>query len=113
MKKLLSTVLLAITFVIITMQPPAFAADIAHGKQIFGANCAACHMGGRNTIMAPKTLKTDALSKYLKGFDDDALAAVTYQVTNGKGAMPKFAGRLKPNDIEDVAAYVVDQADKW
>ncbi|NEP04833.1 MAG: c-type cytochrome [Okeania sp. SIO2G4] len=113
MKKLLSIVVLAITFFVVAVQPPALAADLAHGKQIFQGNCNACHLGGRNTIMAPKTLKTAALTKYLKGFDKDPVAAVTYQVTNGKGAMPRFAGRLKPNDIADVAAYVVDQAGKW
>jgi cytochrome c6 len=38
-----------------------------------------------------------------------------YQVTNGKNAMPAFGGRLDPEDIENVAAYVVDQAtgNKW
>ncbi len=100
-------------FVVVAVQPPALAADIAHGKQIFQGNCNACHLGGRNTIMAPKTLKKDALAKYLKGFDQDPVAAVTYQVTNGKGAMPAFGKKLKPNDLEDVVAYVVDQADKW
>jgi cytochrome c6 len=100
-------------FVVVAVQPSALAADLAHGKQIFQGNCNACHLGGRNTIMSPKTLKKDALAKYLKGFDEDPVAAVTYQVTNGKGAMPAFGKKLNPNDLEDVVAYVVDQADKW
>jgi cytochrome c6 len=33
------------------------------------------------------------------------------QVTKGKGAMPAFKGRLKPEQIENVAAYVLQQAD--
>ncbi|NES70975.1 MAG: c-type cytochrome [Okeania sp. SIO2D1] len=111
MKKLLSIVVLTIMFVVAAVQPPAFAADIAHGKQIFQGNCNACHLGGRNTIMSMKTLKEDALEKYLKGYKEDHVAAVTYQVTNGKGAMPAFKGRLKSNEIEDVVAYVVDQAE--
>ncbi len=113
MKKLLSIVVLAIAFVVVAVQPPALAADIAHGKQIFNGKCAACHLGGKNTIMPVKTLKTDALTKYLKDFKEDKVAAVTYQVTNGKGAMPAFGKQLKPNDLADVVAYVVDQADKW
>jgi cytochrome c6 len=36
--------------------------------------------------------------------------AIIAQVTNGKNAMPAFKGRLKPAQIEDVAAYVLDQA---
>ncbi|MHC5721849.1 MAG: c-type cytochrome, partial [Nostoc sp.] len=34
------------------------------------------------------------------------------QVTKGKNAMPAFGKRLKPNQIQDVAAYVLSQADK-
>jgi len=37
------------------------AADTANGAKIFSANCAACHMGGRNVVAAAKTLKKDAL----------------------------------------------------
>jgi cytochrome c6 len=33
-------------------------------------------------------------------------------VTNGKGAMPAFQGRLSAQDIADVAAYVLSQAEK-
>jgi cytochrome c6 len=38
--------------------------------------------------------------------------AIIAQVTKGKGAMPAFKGRLKPQQIEDVTAYVLDKADK-
>ena len=37
---------------------------------------------------------------------------IKYQVTNGKNAMPAFGERLGPDDIEDVANYVIDQANK-
>ncbi|GGA31198.1 cytochrome c6 PetJ [Okeania sp. KiyG1] len=113
MKKLLSIVVLAIAFFVVAVQPPALAADLAHGKQIFGANCNACHLGGKNTIMPMKNLKKEALVKYLKDFEAKGVEAIAYQVTNGNGGMPAFKGRLKPKDIEDVAAYVLDQADKW
>ena len=112
MKKLLSIVLLGVALFSLALQPPALAADLDHGKQIFTANCNACHMGGRNVIMAPKNLKNKALSKYLKGYKDDPEAAIITQVTKGKGAMPAFGSRLKPKDIEDVAAYVASQAKK-
>ena len=42
---------------------PAFAADLANGKQIFEGNCAACHAGGQNVIQAEKTLEKDALTE--------------------------------------------------
>ena len=38
--------------------------------------------------------------------------AVITQVTNGNGAMPPFGGRLTPEQIENVAAYVLSQSDK-
>jgi cytochrome c6 len=42
-------------------------------------------------------------------FADAPEAAVAYQVTNGKNAMPAFGGKLSTANIEDVAAYVIDQ----
>jgi cytochrome c6 len=40
------------------------------------------------------------------------LAKVKTQITNGKAAMPAFRGRLSEQQIEDVATYVLSQADK-
>jgi len=113
LKKLLSIVLLGVALFTFALQRPALAGDVAHGAQVFTANCNACHLGGKNVVMGMKTLKSDALSQYLAGYNDDPIAAITNQVTNGKGAMPAFKGRLSTKDIEDVAAYVADQADKW
>lgn len=110
MKKLLSIVLLGVALFTFALQRPALAGDVAAGAKIFSANCNACHLGGKNVVMAPKTLKSDALSKYLDGYDEDPIAAITTQVTNGKGAMPSFK-RLGDKAIADVAAYVAAQAE--
>jgi cytochrome c6 len=32
------------------------------------------------------------------------------QVTNGKGAMPAFGGRLSDDDIANVAAFVIESS---
>lgn len=82
---------------------PALAADAAGGAKIFSANCAACHAGGRNVIMADKTLQKQALEKYSM----NSMEAIVTQVTNGKNAMPSFKGRLSQAQIEDVASYVL------
>ena len=104
---------MAVSVFTFAVQSPAFAAgDIDKGAKVFGANCNACHLGGKNTIMPQKTLKKEALASYLKGFNEDPGAAIAYQVTNGKGAMPAFKGRLNPQQLEDVVAYVLDQAEK-
>jgi cytochrome c6 len=87
---------------------PALAADAASGAKIFSANCAACHAGGRNVIMANKTLQKEALEKY----NMNSMEAIVTQVTIGKNAMPAFKGRLNQAQIEDVASYVLAQADK-
>ncbi len=108
MKKLLSIVLLMFAVLSVALSRPALAADTASGAKIFSANCAACQAGGRNVIMADKTLKKEALEKY----NMNSLEAIVYQVTNGKNAMPAFKGRLNNQQIEDVANYVLEQAEK-
>ena len=108
MKKIISLLLLGITIFTFAFSSPALAADTVNGAKIFSANCAACHAGGRNLVQAQKTLKKDALEKY--GLYSEA--AIISQVTNGKNAMPAFKGRLKSEQIENVSAYVLEQADK-
>lgn len=108
LKKLLSIILVAIAILTVAFVPAAQAADTAAGAKIFAANCNACHMGGNNVVMAPKTLKKDALQTYGMYSKE----AIISQVTKGKGAMPAFGGRLSDAEIENVAAYVLEQADK-
>ncbi|HAX74696.1 MAG TPA: cytochrome C6 [Cyanobacteria bacterium UBA11372] len=107
MKKLLSFVMVAIALLTVSFARPAMAGDAASGAKIFSANCAACHAGGNNVIMAAKTLKKDALEK----FNMYSLDAIKTQVTKGKSAMPAFGGRLSAKQIEDVATYVLSKAD--
>lgn len=87
-----------------------FAADAAHGEQIFSANCAACHMGGGNVVNGQRTLQQDDLKAYLTNYNEGHEEAIAYQVTNGKNGMPAFGGKLGPDDIADVAAYVESQS---
>ncbi len=108
MKKLISIFTIAFALLTITFSTPALAADAPGGAKIFSANCAACHAGGNNVIMANKNLKKAALAQY----GMDSVAAITTQVTNGKNAMPAFGGRLSAAQIEDVATYVLAQAEK-
>jgi len=97
---------------LITLFAPVrvFAADAAHGAQIFSANCAACHIGGGNVVNGQRTLQQSDLDAYLMGYGEGHEAAIVTQVTNGKNAMPAFGGKLSDTDIADVAAYVEQQA---
>ncbi|WGV23524.1 cytochrome c6 PetJ [Halotia branconii] len=108
MKRIFSVLLLGIAIFTFAFSSPALAADSVSGAKVFSANCASCHAGGKNLVQAAKNLKKDALEKY----DMYSAEAIIAQVTNGKNAMPAFKGRLKPDQIADVAAYVIEQADK-
>ena len=108
MKTRLLTFFWTIGLCAIVFSHPAYAADLVSGAKVFNANCAACHVGGNNVIIASKTLKQEALEKYSM----NSLEAIKNQVINGKTAMPAFKGRLKPEQIEDVAAYVLEQSQK-
>jgi cytochrome c6 len=42
----------------------------------------------------------------------NSISSINYQVTNGKNGMPAFGGRLKEEDINEVAIYILDQSEK-
>ncbi len=105
MKVFLLSIYLAIWFAM-GIASPASAANLANGAKLFNANCSACHMGGNNVIISSKTLKAEALQKYGMA----SLDAIKNQVTNGKNAMPSFRSRLKDDQIEDIANYVMTQS---
>jgi cytochrome c6 len=108
MKKMIKVILLGIAIFTFAFSSPAFAGDAVSGAKVFSANCASCHAGGKNLVQAAKNLKKEALEKYGL-YSAEAIIA---QVTNGKNAMPAFGKRLKADQIENVAAYVLSQADK-
>lgn len=109
MKRIVSVLLLGVAIFTFAFSRPALAeGDAAAGAKIFSANCASCHAGGKNLVNAQKTLQKDALEKYNMYSEE----AIITQVTKGKNAMPAFGGRLKPEQIANVASYVLAQADK-
>lgn len=85
----------------------SFAEDIQNGSKIFKARCATCHEKGKNLVNTKKQLTKSDLKKN-EMFDRDN---IVQQVTYGKGSMPRFEKVLKPKEIEDVAAYVLSQAE--
>lgn len=106
MRKFLSLLLLASAVVVFLWETPALAGEHHQGAKIFTANCAACHIGGGNIILAHKSLKKHVLEKYRM----DSIEAIAQQVKHGKKAMPAFKGRLDDHQIDEVAAYVLEQA---
>lgn len=107
MKKLLVFVLITLALLTTTFSP-ALAVDTANGAKIFNLECAGCHINGGNIVRRGKTLKQKALKKY--GMDSqDAIANL---VANGKNNMPAYKERLSEPDIQDISAYVLEQADQ-
>ncbi len=86
----------------------AEAANLQQGSKIFSIECAGCHANGGNIIRRGKNLKQRALKRNQL----DSLATLTDFVSNGKGNMPAYKDRLTPEEIEQVSAYVLEQAAK-
>ena len=84
----------------------ALAADSNAGEKIFMNTCVSCHNKGLNVIAPENTLKKEALEK--NGMYSEK--AIIQQVTNGKSPMPAFGKQLSASDIENVAAFVMKQA---
>lgn len=82
--------------------------DLEKGEKVFKTNCLVCHEYGNNIIIAEKNLKKENL--LTNGMN--SISSISYQVTNGKNGMPAFGGRLKEENIVDVAAYILDQSQK-
>jgi cytochrome c6 len=93
---------------VVLASPVLASPDLALGEKTFKANCLACHAGGRNSVNPAKTLKLEDLKKNKK----DTAQAIIYEITNGKAPMPAFGKKLSPEQIESLAAYVLDKANK-
>lgn len=100
--------LLLWTSILILPILPANALDTQNGAEVFSVHCAGCHINGGNIIRRGKNLKKNALKRY----GMDSLAAITNIVTNGKNNMSAYQERLTTEEIENVAAYVLEQAEK-
>ncbi|MCW5313418.1 c-type cytochrome [Nostoc sp. KVJ3] len=107
MKTILTLALVTFLF-ISTFTLTASATETVNGEQIFSVHCAGCHINGSNIIRRGKNLKKQALKKY----GMDSIEAVTSIVTNGKSNMSAYKDRLSEQQIQDVAAYVLEQAAK-
>jgi mono/diheme cytochrome c family protein len=77
---------------------PGGGGDAAGGKALFAANCAGCH-----------TLADAGASGEVGPNLDDTQPArdlVLDRVTNGRGGMPAFKGKLTEQEIAELAGYV-------
>jgi len=96
MKKILVLALSAA--VLSLMVPAAFAADLASDAN-YKAKCAACHGAAAEGKPAMKTAP-------LKDSAAKAEDELTTTVTNGKGKMPAYKDKLKPEDIKALVSEI-------
>jgi cytochrome c6 len=77
-------------------------------KELFQIHCLSCHQNNGNSIIPEKNLNKDTLES--NGMT--TISAISYQILNGKNGMPAFGDRLQENEIELIAFYVLEQAEK-
>jgi cytochrome c6 len=82
-------------------------ADAQAGAATFKTKCVSCHgVDGKGK----EALKTqDWSSAAVQQMSDAELTAIT---TNGKGKMPAYGKSLKPDQIQDLVAYIRSLAKK-
>ena len=84
---------------------PAAAQAQDDAAKVFKTNCVLCHSAnGSGNSTAGKALKAkDLRSPEVQKQTNAALMEV---ISKGKEKMPAFAGKLQPDDIKKVVAYV-------
>jgi len=87
---------------------PLTIAGSAGANEVFDKNCAACHKDGGNIMNPDKTLSKESLEK--NGVN--SVDAVKKLVSEGKAPMPAFKGTLDGAQIDEVSAFVIEQANK-
>ena len=83
----------------------------ADAARTFKTNCALCHGadGGGNTGLGKSLHAQDLRSDETQKQSDAALAEA---ITKGRGKMPAFGAKLKPDDITKLVAYIRTLAGK-
>ena len=90
---------------IATLGAPSFLRAQTDAEKIYKTNCVLCHAAdGSGTspsgrALGAKDLRSDVVQKKA----DAELADV---ITQGKGKMPAFGKKLKPEDITKLDAYI-------
>lgn len=87
--------------------------DLKRGQVIFENNCSSCHANGLNKIDGKKTLRRDDIEKFVGLNQNDVLQYMKFAPLH-RGALA-FGGELNERDLENVVAFVLDQAvqSKW
>ena len=105
MKKFYLIAVLLVSVALFAYVSRPLAQDLAEGQKVFDEYCSGCQSGGGNRVNPKRTLHMSALGKY----GMNSMEAIKKQVIRGN-RMPSFESRLNEEQIENVAAYVLDKA---
>jgi cytochrome c6 len=101
MVKKLALSVVALALIALASAPAAHAA--ANGKALFDAKCAMCH--GKDGVAKPMA-KGSANFNDAKWQAATKLEAIETAITDGKGKMKGYKGKMTPEEIKAVAEYV-------
>ena len=87
------------------MALPTAAQAQSDAAKLYKTNCALCHSAdGSGDSPSGKALHAkDLRSEEVQKQSDEALSEV---ITKGKGKMPAFGAKIKPDDVKKLVAYV-------
>ncbi len=85
-----------------TSQPDGAASGEVDGAAVFTASCAGCHGRDGQGGIGPQ-LAGEVVDRFPDIEDQIAV------VTDGRGGMPSFDGRLSPEEIEAVVTYTREE----
>jgi mono/diheme cytochrome c family protein len=88
--------------------------DPAKGAQLFGQNCATCHGSNLEGGVGPKLNPIEQLPGVSNPKDPAFIETTIKNGRAGQGqyagsAMPAFGGKLSDQDIQDLAAFIIQQ----
>jgi cytochrome c6 len=94
----------------VVIAPPLSARAQTTPETLYSPKCAACHgPDGSGTAMGKKLGVRDFHSAEVQKQTDEELTEV---ITKGKGKMPAFGAKIKPDDITKLVAYIRGLANK-
>lgn len=79
--------------------------------KVFKTNCSLCHSadGSGNSPTGKAFHAKDLRSEEVQKHTDAELAEV---ITKGRGKMPSFSAKIKPDDVQKLVAYIRSLAQK-
>jgi mono/diheme cytochrome c family protein len=106
MQRIVSYLALAtILLCLLALALPSGASGQSDGAKIYKTNCVLCHAAdGSGKSPSGKALGAKDLASNEVQKNSDA--ELTEVITKGRGKMPAFGAKLKPDDIKQMVAYI-------